>query len=253
MIPKKIHYCWFGEDPFGPIQERCFASWKKYLPEYQYIHWKSAHLRMHIPYIARMYKQKRWAYLSDYMRFYALYEYGGIYMDLDVEVLKSLGDLLTERFVSGYENTSGKILQCHFLASRARHPFALDVLNFYQKDFRLRYSHPPVVPKVFAKIATKKYGFIKVKQPEEILLKEGIRIFPYNYFSPLPYEFRKNDNRQEYISGDSYVVHHWDYGWKPKGILHRLRVLPWAFMTIPEWWQFFRMCLKIFTVKKSKK
>ena len=103
MIPKIIHYCWFGDESFGDLQNRCIATWKKFLPDYKLCHWRASDLPFQILYVKKMYQNKRWAYLSDYMRLYALYHYGGIYLDLDVEILKPLDDLLENDFFISYE------------------------------------------------------------------------------------------------------------------------------------------------------
>lgn len=253
MIPKKIHYCWFGSDPLGALQEKCLQSWKEHLPHYEFRRWSAEDLPLHIPYVKKMYARKRWAYLTDYMRLYALFEYGGFYMDLDVELLKPLDDLLENRFVSAYENVSNQMLECHLLGSEPKHPFLSDGLDFYRKDFRLRWSHPPVVPKMMTQIAKKKYGYnSKNFTGKERLLSEGIRVFPFHYFSPLPYDARKEEDVSKYLTEEkTYAIHYWDYGWKPQSIPHRLRNLPWAFMSCKEWWGFFKMCFNIFKRPKQ--
>ena len=89
-IPKIIHYCWFGNSPKTKLVKKCIASWQKYLPEYEIREWNNADiLNCNNQYVQEAYKAKKWAFISDYFRLYALYNYGGIYFDTDNEVFKS--------------------------------------------------------------------------------------------------------------------------------------------------------------------
>ena len=105
MIPKIIHYCWFGHGPKPELIQRCMASWKKYLPEYKLKEWNEEDFDVNcIPYVKEAYKQRRWAFVSDYVRLYALYHDGGIYMDTDEEVLNPIDRFLSLAAFSGYQN-----------------------------------------------------------------------------------------------------------------------------------------------------
>ena len=94
-IPKIIHYCWLSGTPFPDLENRCIESWKKYLPDYELILWDKERIKeIHSSWIDSAIAQKKWAFAADYVRLYALYNYGGIYLDCDVEVLKSFDELL---------------------------------------------------------------------------------------------------------------------------------------------------------------
>ena len=109
-IPKIIHYCWFGNSPKTKLVKKCIASWQKYLPEYEIREWNNADiLNCNNQYVQEAYKAKKWAFISDYFRLYALYNYGGIYFDTDNEVFKSFDEFLHLDFFSGYENFNGLI------------------------------------------------------------------------------------------------------------------------------------------------
>ena len=87
MIPKIIHYCWFGGNPLPVSAKKCIASWRKFLPDYEIKEWNESNFDVNsIPYTAEAYKAKKYAFVSDYARFYILYKYGGLYFDTDVEV-----------------------------------------------------------------------------------------------------------------------------------------------------------------------
>lgn len=105
MIPKIIHYCWFGGNPLPESAIKCIESWKKYLPDYEIKEWNENNFDVNIiPYTAEAYAQKKYAFVSDYARFWILYKYGGIYFDTDVEVIKSMDDIIKKGPFIGLEN-----------------------------------------------------------------------------------------------------------------------------------------------------
>lgn len=104
MIPKKIHYCWFGRNPLPKSAKKCIASWKKYFPDYEIIEWNEDNYDVgKIPYLAQAYSAKKYAYVSDYARYDILYHEGGIYFDTDVEVICSFEDILDKGAFLGCE------------------------------------------------------------------------------------------------------------------------------------------------------
>ena len=103
-IPKIIHYCWFGGNPHPQLVEDCIASWKKYCPHYEIIEWNEMNFDIHSNlYVEEAYHAKKWAFVSDYVRLYAMYHYGGIYLDSDVELLQPIDRFLTEEAFTGFE------------------------------------------------------------------------------------------------------------------------------------------------------
>lgn len=105
MIPKTIHYCWFGGKPLPPLAIKCLESWNKYLPDYEIIEWNESNFPVNsIPYTKEAADKGKWAFVSDYARFYILYHNGGIYLDTDVEILKSLNPFLKHHSFSGFES-----------------------------------------------------------------------------------------------------------------------------------------------------
>lgn len=104
MIPKKIHYCWFGRNPLPESALKCIASWKKFLPDYEIIEWDEDNFDVNsIPYTAQAYAAKKYAFVSDYARFKILYEHGGLYFDTDVEVIKPMDDIVATGPFMGIE------------------------------------------------------------------------------------------------------------------------------------------------------
>ena len=95
MIPKVIHYCWFGGNPLPELAKICIDSWKKYLPDYEIKEWNETNFDLDsCEYIREAYNCKKWAFVSDYARFWILYNYGGLYFDTDVEILNPLDDII---------------------------------------------------------------------------------------------------------------------------------------------------------------
>ncbi len=104
MIPKIIHYCWFGRNPLPELAQRCIASWRKYLPDYEIKEWNEDNFDVNIiPYTAEAYAAGKYAFVSDYARFWILYKYGGIYFDTDVEVIRPIDDIIARGNFMGFE------------------------------------------------------------------------------------------------------------------------------------------------------
>lgn len=107
MIPKKIHYCWFGKKEKPRLAKKCIASWKRYCPDYEIIEWNEDNFNIQAyPYAIYCYEHQKYAFLSDFVRLLVIYQHGGIYLDTDVELLKSLDELLAYEAFYGFENVN---------------------------------------------------------------------------------------------------------------------------------------------------
>lgn len=145
MIPKKIHYCWFGGKPFSPLVTMCMDSWKQTLPEYEIKRWDEGNL---LPlekclYARHAYENKKWAFVADYMRLYALYHEGGIYMDTDMLVLKSFDPLLSHDCFLGREGPGS--VNFAIAGALPQHPFMHKLLQEYEL---FEASHYTQIPRV---------------------------------------------------------------------------------------------------------
>ena len=130
MIPKKIHYCWFGGNPLPESFQICLASWKKYLPDYEIIEWNETNFDINCcEYVKLAASNKKWAFVSDYARALALFEQGGIYMDIDVEVKHNLDEFLHHRAFSGFEISGSPFTA--LWATEKGHIWPKKVLDFY--------------------------------------------------------------------------------------------------------------------------
>ena len=131
MIPKKIHYCWFGRNPKPELAEKCIASWQKYCPDYELTEWNEDNFDIcSAPlYVRQAYEHKKWAFITDYVRLYALVNFGGVYMDTDVEVCKPLDEFLQHQAFSGFED--GINIPTGIMASEKDFPLFKYLLDYY--------------------------------------------------------------------------------------------------------------------------
>ena len=135
MIPKKIHYCWFGRNPLPQKAEKCIASWKKYCPDYEITEWNEDNFDFDkSPYLRWCYEHKKWAFLSDLARLIIVYENGGIYFDTDVELIRCPDELLGYDAFFGFENNEYVATGLGFGAA-AGHQTVLAMIEQYS-DFK---------------------------------------------------------------------------------------------------------------------
>lgn len=192
-IPKIIHYCWFGGKPLPPLAEECIASWRKYLPDYEIKEWNEENFDVTMnSYVEEAYYMKKYAFVSDFARFYILYHHGGIYFDVDVEVLKPMDDILARGPFMGLEKMEGSkkgrsvaVAAGLGMASYPKLPYFGEMVKYYQKhhfiSWRGKFSSTVVV------LATKLLQKHQSIDLDNITLCEGIYIYPDDYFDPMNY------------------------------------------------------------------
>lgn len=177
MIPKIIHYCWFGGKPKPESFSICLESWKKYLPDYEIIEWNESNFDFNVcEYVQLAVQQNQWAFVSDYARALALYEMGGIYMDIDVEVKLPLDEFLHHRAFSGFEIKGSPFTA--LWATEKGHPWPKKVLEFYDQkaDFDLTTNT------VFVSDLLVNHYKVDANRDEEQHLDDGIVIYPSTHF-----------------------------------------------------------------------
>ena len=208
-IPRIIHYCWMSNDPFPPLVQKCIDSWKKFCPDYQIIKWDSSNVDLdYCPFIREAYDAKRWAFVSDVVRLYSIVNYGGFYLDSDVEILKPLDDLLKLPAVTGFECGSEYALAMNSMACEKGHPAFVEFLKAYEKIHFRRidgtFNQTPI-PQRITKICLK-YGL--VCDNSEQTLSNGLHILPQNYLSPKNWL-----NGAINITPNTYMIHHFTGEW----------------------------------------
>ena len=134
MIPKKIHYCWFGGNPKPKLAEKCFRSWKKYCPGYEIIEWNEDNYDLSAAplYVRQAYEAKKWAFVTDFVRLQVVCDQGGIYLDTDVELRKPLEQLLENRAWFGFEDGAHVNTGCGF-GAEAGHPVLCEIMEDYRE------------------------------------------------------------------------------------------------------------------------
>ena len=175
MIPKVIHYCWFGGKKLPKSVEDCIKTWKKFLPDYEIKQWDESNFDVNsFPFVKEAYESKKWAFVSDYVRIYALYNEGGLYLDTDVKILKDPTDVLNKEVVLGYED-SGYVGTAMIYAQNPQNKYIKEILDYYGKikhfepEIMYNFANPVIITKI-------------LKQYESKVNEEGIRIFDDNIY-----------------------------------------------------------------------
>lgn len=220
VIPKVIHYCWFGRNPLPKSAKKCIASWKKFFPDYEIKEWNEDNFDVNIiPYTHDAYEAKKYAFVSDYARFWILYHYGGLYFDTDVEVIRPMDDLIEKGAFMGWETTGENASINPGLGLCA--PKELQIygeilenyksqMQFYQEDgTRSAYTMIPMVSELL-----EKYGLTRDGSEQEV---QSITIYPIDYFNPYNYLIGELN-----LTSNSRSIHWYSmswYTWKQKARL----------------------------------
>lgn len=233
MIPKIIHYSWISGDPYPEKIQRCINTWKEKLPDYQFINWNRDTFDFNsCRWLKEAYEDQNYAYCSDYLRVYAVYNYGGIWLDTDVEVLKSFNDLLDLPYFFGAETYSGyrlykeMTIEAGVFGAEKHNPFLSVVLKWYEthsfNDIRKDIFNnilPLVMNKCFNLLyLEEKINYIdnadNIKE-KFIHNSNFFNIMGFNYFSPL---WKRYDNTESILlkTENTYTIHHFNNAWDYK-------------------------------------
>lgn len=209
MIPKIIHYCWFGGNPLPPLAVKCIASWQKYLSEYEVIEWNENNFPIEeFPFAQQALENRKFAFISDVCRLYALQKMGGVYMDTDVEVLKPLDDFLHLPAFSGFENDD--FVPTGIMASEKQGAWVSELLAYYDNrpfvnaDGSLETTSNTVIITEMMKPK----GFVMNNKFQEI--PGYVTFYPNDYFCPKSYVTGNIE-----LTKNSYCIHHFAKSWVP--------------------------------------
>lgn len=179
IIPKIIHYVWMGRGEKSKHIKQCMKSWKKHLKDYKIIEWNEDNFDISShPFVKYAYENKKWAFVSDYIRFFAIYNYGGVYFDTDIVMVKDIDDLLNNKVFVGYESDDAPFTAV--FGSVANHEFAKMILDYYDKiDLRkFKFNFDDNNTLSVSKMLIENYG-CKTGNVEQ-LLKNEIRVYQKN-------------------------------------------------------------------------
>lgn len=201
MIEKKIHYCWFGRGEKDRTILECIKSWKEILVGFEFIEWNEDNSSYDTNFAINAFKSKKWAFLSDYIRLKALYEYGGIYLDTDMFLVKSLDPLLSHNCFFGLQadgQINGSIIGCV-----KGDPFIGLCLMKYKE---LTFNQHRLMSLAIPRLITEVYG--------TYAQKDAISVYPPSYFYPYSFEdsLKKVDFRKS-VKPESFAVHLWNASW----------------------------------------
>ena len=208
MIPKIIHYCWFGGKEFPDEYKYYIETWKKYCPDYQIKEWNENNFDISSSdYAKEAYEQKKWAFVSDYARLKIIYEEGGIYLDTDVELVKPLDNLLKETCFLASEKTGYVNTGLGFGAEKNNDIIRLLLEEYLGHHFIGKdgvYDNT-ACPKKNTK-PLRKYGY--KFSSEKIVVAQNAVIFPPDYFDPM--DCTSGDIQ---ITANTYSIHHYASSW----------------------------------------
>lgn len=210
-IPKIVHYCWFGKGEKPKDVQQYIENWHKVLPEYEIIEWNEENFDIHInTYVEEAYQAKKYAFVSDYARLFALYNHGGIYLDTDVEVLKPFDDLLENDMVLGFEEKG--YIATSTICAKKQSTFIQEFMSLYQNkrfiledgqcDMTTNVTKITSLLKPYGLIENEKTQTVSINDTESIMVLDRIKFSPYDYL-----------NQINYADSSTYAIHHFGATW----------------------------------------
>lgn len=195
MIPKIIHYCWFGNNPKNEEIIRCIESWKEHASDFEIKEWNELTFPIEdYPFASRCYNEKRWAFVADYARLRILENEGGFYLDTDMLLVKPLTPLLGKSLVVGEESPG--MINAAILGAVPQHPFIQECIHFYDTHAEETITIPRVISNLYSTYNGDK----------------DITVYPQKVFYPFTIETIKNYKGQD-LGPDTISVHLWHYSW----------------------------------------
>jgi len=211
MIPKFLHYCWFGGKPKGSLVEECITSWQKILPDYEIKEWNESNCNFDsCLFIKEAFEHKKWAFVADYIRVEKLYQYGGVYFDTDVLLLKGLDGFLNLQGFLGAESPTS--VNGAVMGFQPKNPFLTKLLLSYQQIQSIDWNNLEEL--IIPYLITKNLNLAATVSFNEIVDLDTLIVYPPEYFYPLP--FSKKAERKSYkkfLTSNSYAVHLWESSW----------------------------------------
>lgn len=227
MIPKIIHYCWFGGSPLPSSVNKCIASWNKLCPDYEIIRWDESNFDVNCcRYVKEAYYAKMWAFVSDYARLKIIYDNGGIYLDTDVELIRPLDELLNDDCFLAIEKDTNDLTDEASIFVATGLGFGAVKHNSIVQSMLNEYTDVPFITNGNLDLTPCpirntnvlfKYGFKQIDILQDL---ECVKIYPSEYFCPNEYSSKVNNFSDKTIS-----IHHYSASWKSANQLRSEKVI----------------------------
>lgn len=212
MIPKIIHYCWFGNKTIPCNFQSYIEGWQTLMPEYQVIKWDETNSPIHLNYCKKAMKKEKWANLSNFVRLFAVYEHGGFYLDTDVEVILPFDQLRNNQGIIGF-SSKYNTYNNDFVVNNAvmgfvpHHPFIKDCMDTLLSQYDGSEEANLSSPILTTQLLRKNWG---LTQYGKQILRGDIMILPTEYFYPFDYG---EEFSLEVVTSNTFTVHHWAKTW----------------------------------------
>ena len=219
-IPKIIHYCWFGQNPLPKLAQKCIKSWKKYCPDYQIMRWDETNFDINSnSYTKQAYQAKRYAFVSDYARLSALYNYGGIYLDTDMELIKNLDEFLIHPAFIGFQSTyrlDPDLLDIGMaiIGAQKKNKFIGGLLNTYSSLPFFTNGGQDLTTNTLRTLRylRKSYNLQLINSFQDL---GAVAVYPSEYFYPSNYYFRK-------FTPNTCAIHYYATSWYSKSKMFKM-------------------------------
>lgn len=207
MIPKIIHYCWFGRGEMPQLAKDCIASWHKYMPDWEYMLWNEENFDIkYNDYTREAYEAKKYAFVSDVARLVALNKYGGLYLDTDVEVLKSFNDLMNYKAFAGFEGSKNIPVGTCVLASEPQGEWVSEMLKAY-RDRLFIGANGRIDVMTNVQFLTRIMAANGLKQNGDEQEYKDLHVFPVDYFCP------RHTTGEYILTNNTYSDHKGIHSW----------------------------------------
>jgi hypothetical protein len=203
MIPRKIHYCWFGPASKNALNHRCLASWRGMLSDYEIKEWNEANSLLDVEYCRACHAKGLWSRLSNYVRMYSLYTEGGMYLDVDVEVIRSFDPLLSHKCFLGFQQQEEQVdwVNSAVMGAVPGHLFLKACMDRTVKTFAESgefYRSPTIVTALLKEMGLAVYGLQEIGD---------VAVYPAEYFYPYPWYGRFSP---DCVTGNTHCIHYWE-------------------------------------------
>ncbi len=211
MIPKINHFCWFGQADYSPLIKDCMASWTEQASDYKIMKWDETNSPMDNPVVQRAIKLKKWAFAADYVRLFALYQHGGVYLDTDMELIRDITPLLSDGCFLGFE--SADHVGVGILGVTPKMDMIKRAMEIMEQ--RIEEKKPFIaIPHIF------KEALGELPMQGEVI--NGIRFYSQEVFYPYnPYVSDRKQLMAADIKDTTFAIHHWDGSWVEKSIFKK--------------------------------